>query len=365
MFAPSSPPDSDAGVPLRQFDSNSGNRHEQGNSGHSTRPDQDSFDEATAQPSTINTWTSVRLTAEPASRAIYPSTNKSRQVFFDENAAKSQLSGANLDRLNRATGTSEVEEVLESTKFKGQVGWRDSTESLYAPSNRHTMRRGTMIDPLDSREAPPPLPLKLDLSRQAQSNVGGMAYTSHPSGLEFDDSPPGTPPIPTTTPRKAVIQPSLALLFSLTPKSTKISIVLPGVIFAIICGLIPPYMTEILGSAFGAFTTYTIATANPNISPEALDAAKAALLRSARFVSFRFLGLAALIMVTTGISVTLWVLNGEQTVKLLRQKVFAGVGARDMEWYDLGMGTQSTEGDDGEASDAAQGAGGLMGRFSR
>lgn len=365
MFAPSYPPDSDDGVHLQQFDSHSGSHHEQGNSGYSTRLDQDPFDEATAQPSTINTWTSVRLKAEPASRAVYPSTPKSRQVLFDENAAKTQLSGANLERLNRATGTSEEEEVLEGAKFKGQVGWRDSTESLYAPSNRYTMRRGTMIDPLDPREAPPPLPLKLDLPRQALPNFGAMAYTSHNSGLEFDDSPPDSPTIPTTTARKAVIQPSLSLLFSLTPKSSKVSIVLPGVIFAVICGLIPPYMTEILGSAFGSFTTYTIATANPDISPDALAAAKAALLHSARNVSFRFLGLAVLIMVTSSVSVTLWVLNGERTVKALRLKVFSGVGSRDMEWYDLGMGTQSTEGDDGEASDAAQGAGGLMGRFSR
>jgi ATP-binding cassette subfamily B (MDR/TAP) protein 1 len=169
---------------------------------------------------------------------------------------------------------------------------------------------------------------------------------------------------PTSGRKKDVIQPTFALLFSLTTRSSQLSILIPATFLSIICGLIPPYMTELLGRTFGAFTTYTITTSNPTLTSDQIAAARSILLNSTRNSSFQFVGLAVAVIVASSASVALWVINGERTIKALRLKVFKGVGARSMAWYDLGMGAQDIEEEEG-GEEAGQGAGGLMGRFSK
>lgn len=43
-----------------------------------------------------------------------------------------------------------------------------------------------------------------------------------------------------------------------------------------------------------------------------------------------------------------------------------GISSRGLAWFDLGMGSETTEGEEeGDESEGGQGAGGLMGRFAR
>lgn len=212
-------------------------------------------------------------------------------------------------------------------------------------------------------------PARLDLSRasnlQPAAPLSSSTLVPPLSGASTTSS--------TTTPaskRTNAIQPSISLLFSLTSRSSTLFVVLPAVLMSIISGLIPPYMTELIGVAFGAFTQYAIVTSTA-ISDSDLAAARSTLLASTKNSSLQFVALAVMILITSTASVGLWVLNGERVVKALRTEVFLGIGAREMAWFDLGMGAGSNkEAEEGEGeregdSAGGQGAGGLLGRFAR
>lgn len=188
------------------------------------------------------------------------------------------------------------------------------------------------------------------------------------NSLAFSDATPPTPLTgsSTTTPPTKVplIQPTISLLFSLTTRASTLSVVIPAIILSIVSGLIPPYMTELLGTAFQAFTTYSITVADPLLSAGQLQAARDALLSSTKNSSIQFCALAVGILITSTASVGLWVLNGERVVRALRREVFMGIGKREMAWFDLGMGS-STASEASEAGEGGEGAGGLMGRFAR
>lgn len=209
-------------------------------------------------------------------------------------------------------------------------------------------------------------PPHLDLSNSSQpvSNVR-FSTTSTVLGLPASPSSPSPPSPPSTEPKKHLIQPTVSLLFSLTPRNSQLVILLPAIFLAIVCGLIPPYMTELLGQAFQAFTTYSLETASPTLTTDELSAARAKLLSSAKNSSIQFSILAGLVLACASICVSLWVINGERTITALRLEVFKGVGGRSMEWFDLGMGAEDNEGEEEGEGGAGQGAGGLMGRFTK
>jgi ATP-binding cassette subfamily B (MDR/TAP) protein 1 len=136
-------------------------------------------------------------------------------------------------------------------------------------------------------------------------------------------------------------------------------------LFSILSGLIPPYMTELIGKTFQAFINYSLIAATSPSSDE-LSIAKAALLQSTKISSLKFLGLGIGILITSTVSLGLWALNGENVAKALRREVFMGISSRGLAWFDLGMGSETTEGEEeGDESEGGQGAGGLMGRFAR
>ncbi|KAK4705248.1 ATP-binding cassette, subfamily B (MDR/TAP), member 1, partial [Phenoliferia sp. Uapishka_3] len=183
---------------------------------------------------------------------------------------------------------------------------------------------------------------------------------SDPTPSPFNADSPSAPP-----PKRSAHEPSLKLLFSLTPIRSQLLILVPAVVCTVISALIPPYMTELLGTSFASFTTYTIATASTS-DPETLKAAKATLMKSARLISIEFTGLAVATILLTCIGLSLWIVIGERVARDLRLEVFKGVGKRDMEWFDLGMGAEeATEEEIEEGESAGEGAGGLMGRFSK
>lgn len=165
--------------------------------------------------------------------------------------------------------------------------------------------------------------------------------------------------------RKPAITPTIALLFSLTSRASTFAIVIPATVLSVVAGLIPPYMTQVIGVAFEAFTTYSVISAQ---SPSALVLAQARteLLRSTRNSSIQFAGLAGLVLIASTASIGLWVINGERVARALRREVFMGVSARSLAWFDTGMGAgEKQDTPVGEDSESGQGVGGLMGRFAR
>lgn len=166
------------------------------------------------------------------------------------------------------------------------------------------------------------------------------------------EEPPVEPPI----------KPSLSLLFSLTTRPTLISIVLPAFALSIIGGLIPPYMTQVLGETLQHFTDYTIITSNPEISSPILSSARSTLLNKVRIESVKFASLGAGVLLISTANQALWVIHGERVARCLRLKVFDGLNRKGLDWFDKGMGGQKGEGETEATGDSAAG---LMGRFTK
>lgn len=264
-----------------------------------------------------------------------------RQLFVDEEEG--------LDLVSRADP--EQEEEVE----KDGAGWAE---------------QGAKADEV-VRSTTATRPPKLDLSQSTQPSSKTIAEGVPTSTLRLStatsSSTSTTSCTPPPAPKKPTIRPTLGLMFSLSPKLTHYTILLPATLLSIICGLFPPYMTDLVGKAFQAFTDYTLATSNPSLTPELLKQAQDTLVHTVRDATIKLCVLAALtFFVSTGM-VYLWVVNGERAVRTLRMEVFKGVGKRELAWFDLGMGATEEEGEevDGEEKESSQGAGGLMGRFTK
>lgn len=264
-----------------------------------------------------------------------------RQLFVDQ------------EEQSLSRGTSEVEQE-EDVEKAGEGGWADQVAKADQVARETTTTR----------------PPKLDLSQSTQASSKTIAEGVPISTLRFStatSSSSNTSSTTPPTPKKPTIRPTLGLMFSLSPKSTHYTILLPATLLSIICGLFPPYMTDLVGKAFQAFTDYTLATSNPSLTPSLLQEAQHTLLHTVRDATIKFCILAALtFFVSTGM-VYLWVVNGERAVRTLRMEVFKGVGKRDLAWFDLGMGATEEEDEvvEGEEKESSQGAGGLMGRFTK
>lgn len=125
-------------------------------------------------------------------------------------------------------------------------------------------------------------------------------------------------------------------------------------------------MTELVGTAFGSFTNYAVVLAEAP-SADILKAAESTLLSETRLVAIKFACLALVTLLSTGFSLSLWIVHGERVARDLRLEIFKGIGSREMAWFDLGMGAdkRGEEEDAEEGEIAGEGAGGLMGRFSK
>ncbi|GEM10173.1 pheromone transporter [Rhodotorula toruloides] len=208
------------------------------------------------------------------------------------------------------------------------------------------------VEPFGARSQPRPAPL--DLSRDT-ANVPNLRYSITSSASEAKPPAHAKPPS---------VQPSLGLLFSLTTRQTFLTIVVPGIVCAIVAGLVPPYMTQILGDALQAYTDFGLATAAPDLSHEALKAARSQLLNAIRNKAIKFAVIAAVVFFFSSTNVALWTIHGERAAHELRMKVYRGVSEKSLEWHDRGMGGAAdggAEGGDGGKADAA----GLMGRFTK
>lgn len=173
-----------------------------------------------------------------------------------------------------------------------------------------------------------------------------------------------------------LFKPSIALLFSLSTKNDKLTLLLPAMIFSIAAGVVPPLMTFVLGEAFDLFTAYQTALSYQSTLPKSLQDmqnANSDLKNGMIKVAIALIILGILAVVLTTAALWLWVWHGERVAKRLRYTVFVGVSKKPMAWFDLGMGkrigeaagTSGSEQDDESTTGENESSGGLMGRFTR
>lgn len=169
-----------------------------------------------------------------------------------------------------------------------------------------------------------------------------------------------------------LFKPSMALLFSLSNRKDKLTILLPAMIFSLAAGVVPPIMTFVLGDAFDKFTTYQKALSYQNALLPALkdmSEANTNLKNGMIKVAIELIVLGVFAVVLTTAALWLWVWHGERVAKRLRYKMYVGVIAKPMAWFDLGMGKRIGEsagtGDEDDSIGGNESSGGLMGRFTR
>lgn len=174
-------------------------------------------------------------------------------------------------------------------------------------------------------------------------------------------TPPIEPPVSTERPRRHPdpVKPKFRGLFSLSTKQDNLINLLPAIIFAIGGSLIQPYMSLIVGEAFAVFSAYPAEIAG------ATDDMDHMLSAGVKKTSLK-LAIAGLVaMLVNYIKGALWIRHGERVVSRLRETVFDGVQAKNMEWFDLGMGINGDEEDEDGNKIEAVGAGGLMAKFTK
>ncbi|GAA6064319.1 hypothetical protein JCM10212_006006 [Sporobolomyces blumeae] len=210
-----------------------------------------------------------------------------------------------------------------------------SSEQAMLPNLRYSTSSSTSFPPPSS--PPPP--------------HSGPPSSPVPSSSEPDSPPP--PP---------AIKPSLSLLFTLTTRRTLWTIVLPALALSIAAGLIPPYMTQVLGETLQYFTNYSAALSIPNLTASDVAEIRHDLLHGVGIEAIKFAALGAAVLVISGANQALWVIHGERVARALRLKVYKGLHEKGLDWFDKGMGGQKGEGENEATGDSAAG---LMGRFTK
>ncbi|BGP41853.1 ATP-dependent permease [Rhodotorula kratochvilovae] len=211
-------------------------------------------------------------------------------------------------------------------------------------------------DEPEGRRRPP----NLDLSN-SNAALPHLRYSTT-SAVSQTGSDSSSPAAPANGPKKPVIRPSFRLLFSLTTRRTFWTVIFPAVLCGVVSGLVPPFMTQMLGDAMQSFTDYATAIAPVDASSEVISAAKTKLLHAMRDTAIKLTVAAAVIFSASTTNIALWVVHGERVAHALRLKVYNGISSKGIEWFDRGMGgAVGEEGVEEGKSDAAS----LMGRFTK
>ncbi|KAI5481169.1 hypothetical protein MNV49_005604 [Pseudohyphozyma bogoriensis] len=204
-------------------------------------------------------------------------------------------------------------------------------------------------------------PEPLDFPAHTASPRPPVAARESTSSSAFSTKTPPSP-LPADEKKQAnnkMLTPSLALLFSLTTRQTFYTIMIPAMFFSIVAGVIPPYMTQLIGTVFGAFTTYSVIASDLSTTDAQLTAAKKELMKQVKLGSLEFMGLGLLLLATSVVGTALWTVAGERTAKTLRKMTYDAITTKGLAWFDLGAGAEAKEGEAGD------GAGGLVGRFTK
>lgn len=114
-------------------------------------------------------------------------------------------------------------------------------------------------------------------------------------------------------------------------------------------------MTRVIGQVFDALAAYPAST-----SPH--DQAKAKLLHDVGIAAIELVALAVGTLLLSSIMASLWMSVGERNALSLRKAVYSSVTHREMEWFDLKMGSDDSG---GTKESEGGGAGGMMSKFTR
>ena len=200
-----------------------------------------------------------------------------------------------------------------------------------------------------------------------QSTRGSIA-SSAKSHAQLVQNPAYAGPFSTDSTPLPPFQPSLKLMFSLSTRKEVCTLIVPGIICSVASAGLQPYLTIVVGNAFDSFTRYVSATSATS-SPDVVDPAKAIFMAEQLRIFITLLVMAFLTVLGSAVSLIFWNTNSEYIVRALRRKVFKEVTAKELAWFDLGMGKgrgdENAEhaADDENAEDPS--SGGLSGRFAR
>lgn len=154
------------------------------------------------------------------------------------------------------------------------------------------------------------------------------------------------------------LKPSFRLLYKYC-SSRELALAFPAIFVSLAAGGMAPYMSQVVGDSFNAFAFFPldIRTATQDQKDDLRQKTKISAL------SLMAMGIGFIILHT--LMCGLWVWIGERNVRAIRREVYSKVGARAIEWFDLGMGVDNGGEEVGEDKEGGVGAAGLMSKFNR
>lgn len=176
-----------------------------------------------------------------------------------------------------------------------------------------------------------------------------------PTQIPIPTADPDLPSELASRPTLPPIKPTFRGMFALFQAKDYLYNVIPAVLLTVVTALIAPYMSMLLGEAFGVFARY------PSDTFSATSADRTAFSAGVKRVVIK-LALAGTIAVTAQyLKAVAWYRIGEVAANRLREAVYEGVQRKPMEWFDLGMNMKPGK----DLAASAVGAGGLMAKFTR
>ncbi|OAV90421.1 hypothetical protein PTTG_07595 [Puccinia triticina 1-1 BBBD Race 1] len=180
---------------------------------------------------------------------------------------------------------------------------------------------------------------------------------------------------PTPNARSVGLFKSLIIIFSFTSKLDYVLLVLPAFLLSVLSGLLPAYMTILVGQAFQLFADYTIATTGAPDSPAIIAQAKDTLRQKIGEVAIKLVCLGGATFLLSLVTHTLWAINGSKICEKIQAAVYDSVSQRELGWFENGMktryqfsGEESANKDSCPTDDrsaTSQSPAGLMARFAR
>ena len=245
----------------------------------------------------------------------------------------------------------EDEHGVSSSSFtqqgRGHVELRSPPPPLSPlPPARHSTLKQPPTSPAKHR--PPPL--------------SSLSYTSPPEPSQ----PPPSPPPPAPAPKLLLpdgsewkpARPTFRLLYKYCT-AKDLLLIIPATLISLAAGGIVPYMSQVVGDSFNSFAFY------PLDPTTATEEQKHSLRHDIKIASLSLMAMGCGFILLHTLMCGLWVWVGERNIRTVRREVYRTVGAREMEWYDLGMGIHDGGEEDDEDKEAGVGAAGLMSKFNR
>jgi ATP-binding cassette subfamily B (MDR/TAP) protein 1 len=222
------------------------------------------------------------------------------------------------------------DDVLEELQFGDEL-----QAPVYISEKRRSLYPSTPTIPLSTLHDHPDL-------QPTGDQIGGPDGITPDYAATIRNPPP--PPI----------VPHFRRLLSLSSWKDICFLFVPGMLLAGATALVPPFMSIVIGDTFDVFAQYPIVTGLATAEQ------RSALLEGVRYQTIKLSSAGLFAIVANYLKAVVWSWHGEVVAAKLREKVFAGVQEKGMDWYDMGMGMREDE--EGEE---AVGAGGLMSKFSK